>query len=700
MELPAPGVSHTQRTRLDLDAWELTQQLSPRATVRVAAVDAYGAVVNTYTGHQRITTAAAPERPWAVYLTNAEHRFTLLGFDLDAKTPQGATAAADEADTIADLLNGAGLQSVICQSGPSGGRHVWAALAEPVDADTVATIARLARHLCPTLDLSPLTNPATGCIRPPWAPHRDGDTSVVIAGDVDDLIHPTGTAAQVDDLAARLAQLVDADQTRTTARTSPLPLDDRSRLYLPGTRRALPASAAAALQEDAASGDASAILWRILIGAAAAHWHHADVAALVDTAPGLEHIRTERDRGHRRPRNVADATRTLRRQWDKAVRHVDGTDRQIGDDPTFDARAHAVAAHVDAIQTRADAARGRWTHGGGPSARRILDQLSVLALQAVQSTVEADIRRLALLTGLGRETARTALLKLAEDGWISQVSAADGPHAARWTIDPQSVIPRNAEQGRSQADPRPPGAGSAERTTLLTSLTTRLAAAAHDVFTLAPGYGILAGNIYSRLDTAHTAAAVATAHGLTLDQAQRIIGRLTTPGLIYGSADGWRRTEIDHRDRIAQHIGVDGRLSARARQYNIERELWAWWQAEHTWMTSHTRTDSTRRPGPTQLTLLPDYGATYGAHPRNANGDADYRAARAELEAIANGLTPAARAPQLAPRRRGTLPRLTTVPVPTSTRPIVLELDPGYCNHGVTTGARCTRCGGIASIAA
>ena len=82
-------------------------------------------------------------------------------------------------EDLLDLLDRAGADYLVAESGPGGGRHVWAALAEPVDAETVAGLARLMRHLCPTLDLAPLTNPATGCVRPPGAPHRAGGASEV-----------------------------------------------------------------------------------------------------------------------------------------------------------------------------------------------------------------------------------------------------------------------------------------------------------------------------------------------------------------------------------------------------------------------------------------------------------------------------------------------------------------------------------------
>ncbi|MGW9114531.1 hypothetical protein [Microbacterium sp. NPDC055683] len=614
--------------------------MSPRPNVRVAAVDAYGVVVNEYTGHRRVTSTE-PDRPWAVYLAGVDGRFRLLAFDLDAKSPGATEAAARDADVIAGLLVDAGLEPVVCQSGPAGGRHVWASLAEPVDAGTVATVARLARHLCPTLDLSPLSNPATGCVRPPGAPHRAGGRSTILSGELRALTQPKGTAAQVHALAERLARLVDdAEPAHAHDPRKPLPLDEHSRLFLPGPRRELPANSAAALREDAASGDASAVLWRVLIGAASARWRHADVAALVDSAPGLEHVRTYRDRGQRRPRSRVDAARTLRRQWDKAVKHVAGTARQIGDDPTFDARADVIATHVRALQQRADAAAGRWTRGGGPADRRILDALCTLALQALSASVEADTRRLALLVGVGRETARTALLRLADDGWIAQQRPAEGPRAAHWTIDPTEVIPSSLVESRAQADPRPAGAGAAERTSLLASLTTRLTDAAHDLFTLGPGLGHLAGYAYAHCTpTPQNAVDLARSLGASVAQATRTLDRLTSAGVLVHTRDGWRRTATDRRRAAAVRRGVDGRLADRARRYAVERELWAWWQAENTWMHAPQRTSSKRRPGRGQLALLPDDGThAYGPHPRRADGRLDWREARRIVEDERGGI--------------------------------------------------------------
>lgn len=416
--------------------------------MRVAVADAYGTVLNRYL--DRELRDRAPERPWAMYLAGNDQRFRFLAFDLDAHGD--AAAPLRDLDVLTGHLVDVGIPYLVCESGPAGGRHVWVGLAESVDAATVATLNRLVKHLCPSLDLSPLSNPVTGCVRPPGAPHRDGGVSTPLTGAVDVLTAPQTPAAAICALVTRLAALVDDAEPADTEQerpSGPLPVDQHRRLYLPGRRRELPAVSAAALRELPAGADASAHLWRVLIGAASARWHHADVAALVDDAEGLEHVRTRTSPRGRIPRPRREQAAILARQWDKAVRYVATSSRQIGDDPTFDRRADRIAAHVRDVQEHADAAAGRWTRGGGPADRRVLDVLCVLALHALRGTVEADTRRLALLAGVGRETARTALLRLAE----GVLDRRDQGHRG---ANPQShahVGEEDHQDGRDDDDP-------------------------------------------------------------------------------------------------------------------------------------------------------------------------------------------------------------------------------------------------------
>ncbi len=639
------------------EAWELTRAVSPRPLVRVADVDAYGSAVNTYTRRAR-TTGARPNAPWAVYLTDQTGAFRLLAFDFDAA--KGAPAA--DAAVLCGWLERAGLPYLLTRSGPSGGRHVWLAFAEAVDAASVDTLARLVRVRLASLDIAPLANPVTGCVRPPGAPHRAGGSSTVLAGDPAALAAPTVRAADVTRLVDTLAAGHRPEPLAPLDPTAALPTDAAGRLYLLGVRRQLPAGSVQALQVDAAAMDAntvdaSTVLRRVLVGAAAARWRCADVAGLVAHSPGLEHVRSQGQGPGvpRRVRSPGESRAVLARQWDRAVRWVAAHPRASNlEDPTFEPRAAALAAVVEATQARADAAPGRWAGAGGPADRRVLDALCVLSLHAVSPVVEADIRRLGLVCGIGRETARTALLRLARDGWVTRHSPADGPRAASWILNGALSTVVDVP-GRSQADPRPPGAGTAERNRWLTLLRTRLAAAAHDVFTPAGGLGHAIGQLYAAL-TSQPAPTSWLAHqlGTTTEDTGIRLGVLRAARLARRTCKGWSVVRADRRDAAAVRLGVAGRLADRARRYALEREAFAWWTDELTWMHAPRRTAASRRPGLGQLVVLDptDTVPAWPAHPRRGDGRADFAAARRVLATVAVNQSPRLQRPILVRNRR------------------------------------------------
>jgi len=631
---PAAGVG---RPLSRSEAWALTRAVSPRPLVRVADVDAYGKAVNTYTRRAR-TAGDRPDAPWAVYLTDQTGSFRLLAFDFDAAKGDPAADAA----VLCGWLEHAELAYLVTRSGPSGGRHVWLALAEAVDAGTVDTLARLVRARLPSLDIAPLSNPVTGCVRPPGSPHRAGGSSRVLAGDPDALAVPTVTAADV----ARLVEVLAAGHQPEPLAPfadlgAPLPTDRAGRFYLPGVRRQLPAGSVQALQVDAAAVgantvDASTVLCRVLNGAAAARWRCADVAVLVASSPGLEHVRSQGQGPGvpRRVRSPGESRAVLARQWDRAVHWVAAHPRASNlEDPTFEPRAAALAAVVEQTQTRADAAAGRWAGPGAPADRRVLDALCVLSLQAMSAVVEADIRRLGLVCGIGRETARTALLRLARDGWVTRHAPADGPRAASWILN-EALSTAADVPGRSQAAPRPPGAGSAERNWWLTLLRARLGAAAHDIFTPAGGLGHATGQLYATL-TSRSASTSQLAHqlGTTTEDIGVRLGALRAERLARRTSKGWSVVRADRRDAAAVRLGVAGRLADRARRYALEREAFAWWTGELTWMHAPRRTAASRRPGLGQLAVVDpaDTPPAWPAHPRRGDGRADFAAARRVL---------------------------------------------------------------------
>ena len=610
--------------RAAADAWVLTRAISPRDRVRVAAVDASGEVLNQYSRTRSIERTRPPAAPWAVPLASTDG-FRLIVFDLDAKRGEASTAA--DAAVLADLLVEARIPHLVCRSGPSGGRHVWAATSEPVDPSLVGTMSRLAAAVLPSLDIAPLRNSATGCVRPPGSPHRDGGRSEVLTGTLDCLLTPTIGTAEIEQLVRLLATRVTGTApTGDFSTGSSMRFDRQGHPYLPGSKRPLPAASLAALTTPVAGLDASVTLNRVLLGAAASHWHLADVAELTGTAAGLEHLRTRRTTHGRTPRGTRGQAETLARQWRYAVTYVADHPRQTGLDATFDDRAGALTDVIRAAQERADASPGRWTQGGGPSDRRVLDCLHLLALTAVTPIVEADVRRIALTCGIGRETARTALARLAADGWISQARPAAGVHGAAWHTDPQNLLPRQDEPARSQAATRPEGAGAAERTAVLQQLQHRIDLMTHDVFTGNHALPLAAGNLYARLTTASPSTSTSTT-----DLDHHLLDRMAELGLVHRPATTWVPTEPASRDRAASQLGVEGRLHARRRRYLAERVAWAWWQAEHAWMCGpRTRRDA--RPRPDQTPLWQPAGAVrYPKHPRGPDGRADYSAARAAV---------------------------------------------------------------------
>lgn len=631
------------------EAWALTCAITPRGRVRVAAVDpATGSYRNQYPTTASIGSRPKPGRPWAVHLADSDGRFRLIGFDLDANGPVGA-----DLDRLRGWLLAADLPHVVCASGPGGGRHVWLALSEPVAGALVARMARSLHNLLPSLDTAPLLNATAGCLRPPGAPHRiQGGSSTVLYGDLAVLTCPSITAAQltawVDSLAAAPE---DGRGPRPSRGDVPLPVDQHGRPYLPGQRRPLSTRIQQLLQTPWRSGqDASQATAAILAGAARAHWTYEHVAALMRHAPGLESLRTERaphdPHGSRPrvPRTPRDRRSRATAEWKRAVEYVAATAPNEGDDETFLDRCGQVVDAVAAVQRRADASPGRWAQRGGASDRRVLDQLCRLVLTAVSLDVEADTRRIAMATAVGRETVRTALQRLAQDQWITRGIAAAGVHGAHWQLPtaPAGLSTTRMEVSRSQGATRPPDThpGPRERRrSLLSHLDHRCSLVAHDVHTSSSGLPASAGLVHQALREIYGTTILELAE-LTAHQPhhlRQILDRLSCLGLAEQDPHGrWHRPEHDRRDRAAELLGCVGVTTDRAERYAIERQAWSWWRAELSW-NGATKAVRRRTPGIDQLPLPLDgrFGQRggFGPHPRRPTGRADFAAAIAEVRA-------------------------------------------------------------------
>ncbi len=178
-------------------------------------------------------TDRLPTRPAAVYLYS--HRRThMLWLDFDAKRHGRAAVDADMAAATSWLTQCGG--KVIADRSTSGGGHLLCPLAIGTSAshDEIVPLVRLLAARLPTLDITPNTNPETGCMTPPGSPCREGGYRQLV-GTLDDAV-ATLTTRSEPDLLPRLCMLLGVFRTRDQApRTaSPSQAGDRS-AYLHGT---------------------------------------------------------------------------------------------------------------------------------------------------------------------------------------------------------------------------------------------------------------------------------------------------------------------------------------------------------------------------------------------------------------------------------------------------------------------------------
>lgn len=617
-------------------AWEMTRQISPRRLVRAAdSLHDGSEILNTYS---RIHPVAGnvPRVPWAVHLTDQQHKFRLLLVDFDAKG-QPSRAAQDSAD-LTHLLDQVGIGYVECASSGSrdGGRHVWIALAEPAEPSTIRYLARLLKLAYASCDPTPLLNPTTGAGRPPGAPHRRGGASRVLRGDLNVLRNPITSLTDLATLQKRLRS--ENARTHTRATQTPVrrtPLGDGASIRLGGPRRALsPAIQQLVDAKPSPRADHSTIQWSILLGAARAGWSLAEVMRELLDRPGLEHSRTRRlGATIRVPRpttgsNAPDAVVT--RMWREAVKFV-ATHDALGGDPTFAARSEAISQVAEDLLERVDATPGRWASKSHVADRLVVEKVIELAVDAVKPEVEASIRTIAERIGVDRETTRCALNRLVEEGWVTRTKDTNGRRAAFYTIDPQGVFPILVQQFLSQADAPP----TPERQTALQHLMRdRSQRTTSDIFAPRLGLGRELGLIYARLEDAPTPSSMALLLGVPEAKVREKFERLASHRLALPRPDGtWERRDLTPAAAVAlaTALGSDGYLERMKAQHVVERELWAWWCAELEWMRAPRAERARRgagRAGSLQAALIPDrHDNVFGAHPRRG-GRADYAAAR------------------------------------------------------------------------
>jgi hypothetical protein len=148
-----------------------------------------------------------PDVPAAVTLYNSRRHTDLLVCDFD---PAGHPVGQVDADARAAVSFFAGLGvRVICDSAPTGGRHLLVPLGEPVHNDRIKVLTRLLKRMWPTLDTSCSNHPTEGCITPPGSRSKHGgfrtlDTPLVDAIRIATVRNPATVIGDVVDAARKI----------------------------------------------------------------------------------------------------------------------------------------------------------------------------------------------------------------------------------------------------------------------------------------------------------------------------------------------------------------------------------------------------------------------------------------------------------------------------------------------------------------
>lgn len=117
-------------------------------------------------------TRTPPARPAAVMLHDVDGTVRTLVLDLDTSKAR-KSVVDDDACRLGEILHAAGLAYVEDES-PSGGRHLYVPLQEPLTAAEGRQLVEALGRRAVSLDPSPHQNVVHGCIRVPGSAHKAG----------------------------------------------------------------------------------------------------------------------------------------------------------------------------------------------------------------------------------------------------------------------------------------------------------------------------------------------------------------------------------------------------------------------------------------------------------------------------------------------------------------------------------------------
>jgi hypothetical protein len=171
-ELPAP-----RRETPPSDTWVLAPLIAGQPAYRT------GRWIGDRFQYPRTSTLAritktAPAAPAAVLIHAIDGSVRTLCLDLDTSKARKAVVDAD-AERLGKIFTASGTRYVEDFS-PSGGRHIYVPLQQPLRASEARELVEAMTFLAPSLDPGPHQNVTDGCIRVPGSAHKYGGHQVLI----------------------------------------------------------------------------------------------------------------------------------------------------------------------------------------------------------------------------------------------------------------------------------------------------------------------------------------------------------------------------------------------------------------------------------------------------------------------------------------------------------------------------------------
>ena len=284
--LPAAGGGAAAEVPADR-AWDLLAPAIAPVSGRVRLSRDGG---RSYPSRWERPLGARPTVPAAVRLYDGAGRARVLALDLDAKLAGRAQVLADCALAVRWLGECGGLPVV--DESVSGGRHVYLLLEAVRPAEEILPVLRALRTVLPSLDPTPMSNPVTGCLRPPGSAHpRGGSQTLVTAWPA--AVRAVNVRADDRVWAALCARLADLRPGKTSpARAVPVagsPAGDGRGTPLAGPLAGVAASGAWDASRYATGSEAR---YAVLCSLAARGWSGPAVLAGVESGlwPGLREL--------------------------------------------------------------------------------------------------------------------------------------------------------------------------------------------------------------------------------------------------------------------------------------------------------------------------------------------------------------------------------------------------------------------------